>query len=124
VKIERIRIRRFKNISDITLELDNANLLIGGNNAGKSSVIQGIHFAISALRSARMHGKGGNSPATTLGVNQFSFLPTNEVMKIRTGFPMTQDSGPEFTFFFNNDEGEEVEFRLFLYRGKNANVRS
>jgi predicted ATPase len=122
LKIERIRIRRFKNIEDITLNLDNANLLIGGNNAGKSSVIQGVHFAISALRSARMHGKGGSSPATTLGVTQFSFLPTNEVMKIRTGYPMTQDSGPEFTFYFKGVSGNEAEFRLFLYRGKNANV--
>lgn len=122
MKIERIRIRRFKNISDITLELDNANLLIGGNNAGKSSVIQGIHFAISALRSARLHGKSANLPATTLGVNQFSFLPTNEVMRIRTGFPMTQDSGPQFTFYFRNAAGELVEFGMLLYRGKNANV--
>ena len=122
MKIERIRIRRFKNIEDITLELDNANLLIGGNNAGKSSVIQGIHFAISALRSARLHSKSANSPATTLGVNQFSFLPTNEVMKIRTGYPMTQDSGPEFSFTYKNEAGADVAFRLYLYRGKNANV--
>jgi len=122
LKIERIQILRFKNISNITLALDNANLLIGGNNAGKSSVIQGIHFAISALRSARMHGKGGNLPATTLGVNQFSFLPTNEVMKIRTGSPMTQDSGSQFSFFYRGHNGNEDEFRLYLYRGKNANV--
>ncbi|MFC7499101.1 AAA family ATPase [Enterovirga sp. GCM10030262] len=122
MKIERIRIRDFKTIDDITLELDNANLLIGGNNAGKSSVIQGIHFAISALRSARLHGKGVNQPATTLGLNQFSFLPTNEVMKINYRTSMTQDYGPDFEFTYLDEEGNEESFSLFLYRGKNANI--
>lgn len=122
MKIERIRIRDFKTIDDITLELDSANLLIGGNNAGKSSVIQGIHFAISALRSARLHGKRQNQPATTLGVNQFSFLPTNEIMKINYRWPMTQDYGPQFDFTYLSNTGEEQTFTLRLYRGKNANV--
>lgn len=122
MKIERIRIRDFKGIRDISLELDNANLLIGGNNSGKSSVIQGIHFAISALRSARLHGKGINQPVTTLGVNQFSFLPTNEIMRINHRRPMTQDDGPIFDFFYMTAAGKENKFTLSLYRGKNANV--
>lgn len=122
MKIERIRIRDFKTIDDITLTLDHANLLIGGNNAGKSSVIQGVHFAISALRSARLHAKSQNQPATTLGVNQFSFLPTNEVMRISHQTAMTQDWGPRFDFTYINENGTEVNFRLSLYRGKNANV--
>ena len=66
MKISKIRIRSFKNIEDVTLDLDDMNLLVGGNNAGKSSFIQGIHFTISALRSAKMHGKSANMPASLL----------------------------------------------------------
>ena len=98
------------------------NLLIGGNNAGKSSVIQGIHFTVSALRSARMYGKSTNLPATTLGVNQFTFLPTHEMMSINHGTPMTQNDGPEFVFRYVEDDGTERDFSLSLYRGKNANI--
>jgi predicted ATPase len=122
VKIERIRILDFKGIHEVILKLDNANLLIGGNNSGKTSVIQGIHFAISALRSARIYGKGANQPATTLGVNQFSFLPTNEIMRINHRKMMTQDDGPWFEFYFNDDAGNEQQFRVIFTRGKNANV--
>jgi hypothetical protein len=122
MKIERIRIRDFKTIDDITLELDHANLLIGGNNSGKSSVIQGIHFAISALRSAKLHAKSPNQPATTLGVNQFSFLPTNEVMRLSHMSSMTQSWGPRFDFTYLNNAGDETTFGLSLYRGKNANI--
>lgn len=122
MKIERIRIQDFKGIRDITIPLDNANLLIGGNNSGKTSVIQAVHFAISALRSARLHGKGVNQPATTLGVNQFSFLPTNEVMRINHRRPMTQDDGPIIDFIYKNQAGEDKRFTVGLFRGKNANV--
>lgn len=122
MKIKSIRVRSFKNIDDIKIELDDLNLLVGGNNAGKSSFIQGIHFTISALRSARLHGKSANMPASTLGVNQFTFLPTQEMMQIHHGWPMTQDDGPEFYFEYIDEHDEIREFNLFLYRGKNANV--
>lgn len=102
--------------------MDNTNLLIGGNNAGKSSVLQAIHFAISALRSAKIYGKGGNQPATTLGLNQFTFLPTNEVMKINHWVPMTQSYGPSIQFWYTAPNGNGATFMLRLYRGKNANV--
>ena len=122
MKISKIRIRSFKNIEDVTLDLDDMNLLVGGNNAGKSSFIQGIHFTISALRSAKMHGKSANMPASTLGVNQFTFLPTQEIMEINHWFPMTQDYGPKFDFEYFDEDGDLQDFRLSLYRGKNANV--
>lgn len=122
MKISKIRIRSFKNIEDATLDLDDMNLLVGGNNAGKSSFIQGIHFTISALRSAKMHGKSANMPASTLGVNQFTFLPTQEIMEINHWFPMTQDYGPKFDFEYFDEDGDLQDFRLSLYRGKNANV--
>lgn len=122
MKIKKIRIRSFKNINDISLDLDDMNLLVGGNNAGKSSVIQGIHFTISALRSAKMHGKSANMPASTLGVNQFTFLPTQEIMEIHHRWPMTQDYGPKFDFQYLDEDGDLQDFRLSLFRGKNANI--
>lgn len=122
MKIQKVRIRNFKNIEDIEIQLDDLNLLIGGNNAGKSSIIQGIHFTISALRAARIYGKSDGRPATTLGVNQFTFLPTQEIMEIAHKFPMTQNRGPKFDYVYLDEEGIERDFSLHLYRGKNANI--
>lgn len=104
------------------MPLDDVNLLIGGNNSGKSSVIQGIHFTVSALRSTKIYGKSANLPATTLGLNQFSFLPTQEIMELNHQSPMTQSDGPRFDFWFDNKDGTEERFYLSLYRGKNSNV--
>jgi len=122
MKITHLRIQSFKNIDQLEFALDDVNLLIGGNNSGKSSVIQGIHFAISTLRAARMHGKRSNQPATTLGLNQFTFLPTQEIMELNHYTPMTQNQGPRFDFWFEDDDGKENRFFISLYRGKNANI--
>lgn len=122
MKIQNVRIRNFKNIDEVSINLDDLNLLIGGNNAGKTSFIQALHFTIASLRSARIHGKSASLPATTLGVNQFTFLPTHQIMKIAHKVPMTQSSGPKFDFSYITNDGEEKEFELSLYRGKNSNI--
>lgn len=43
--IERIRIRNFKSLAEVTLNLDKFNCLIGMNGAGKSTVLQALDFA-------------------------------------------------------------------------------
>lgn len=122
MKLTKIQIKDFKKIKNLEIPLDEVNLLIGGNNSGKSSVLQAVHFAVTCLRSARQYGKSPTQPATTLGVNQFSFLPTTEVMSLRYRTPMTQDAGPHFTFFFDDKDGNAKKYALHLKRGKNANV--
>ncbi|WP_080425130.1 AAA family ATPase [Burkholderia ubonensis] len=57
-KISSVTIRRFKRLEEIELPLSEVTLLIGANNAGKSSVLQAIHFAVSIAQSARLIGEG------------------------------------------------------------------
>lgn len=121
MKIENVKIKDFKGLKKLSLKLGNVNLIIGGNNAGKSSVIQAIHFTISALKSTRIVGKTTNMPATTLGIGQFTYLPSHEIMSIRHTGNMTQDFGPSFSFTYA-DNDELRTFKLELRRGKNANV--
>ena len=122
MKLTKISIKDFKKIKKLEIPLEEVNLLIGGNNSGKSSVLQAIHFAVTCLRSAAQYGKNSSQPATTLGINQFSFLPTTEIMSLRHKIPMTQDAGPHFTFYFNDSMGDSKQYTLHLKRGKNANV--
>ena len=52
--VRSIRIRRFKLLEDVALDLAPAIVLVGANNAGKSSVLQALHFATSVAQSARL----------------------------------------------------------------------
>ena len=51
MQLESISIENFKKLRQITLELSDINYLVGGNNSGKSSVLQAIHCAITAAQS-------------------------------------------------------------------------
>jgi hypothetical protein len=49
--ISAVKIANFKRIDQVELTLADVTVLIGGNNSGKSSVLQGIHLAITTLQS-------------------------------------------------------------------------
>lgn len=51
INIDSIVVNKFKKIDDMEVELGQITLLVGANNSGKSSFLQGIQFAISALQS-------------------------------------------------------------------------
>src|SRR6266516_2356306 len=79
--VHSIRIRRFKLIENVTLNLAPAIVLVGANNAGKSSILQALHFATSVAQSARLAG-GSNweGEVYTFGFRpeQLIYTPTAE----------------------------------------------
>jgi predicted ATP-dependent endonuclease of OLD family len=52
--ITSVRIQRFKSIPDMTVPLGGLTLLVGPDNAGKSSVLQAIQFATSVCQSLEL----------------------------------------------------------------------
>ena len=43
--INKVELSDFKNVQSFSTGLSSINILIGENNSGKSSVLQGIHFS-------------------------------------------------------------------------------
>lgn len=52
MNIEKIRITNFKRVSDISVTLSDITYLVGGNNSGKSSILQAVHMAVSCAQRA------------------------------------------------------------------------
>lgn len=52
LQISAVRIRNFKKISDTRIELGPITYLVGGNNSGKSSVLQALHTAVSCAQAS------------------------------------------------------------------------
>lgn len=44
--INKVELSDFKNVQSFSTGLSSINILIGENNSGKSSVLQGIHFLL------------------------------------------------------------------------------
>lgn len=120
--ISAVSIKSFKRLPETELSLSPVTILIGGNNAGKSSLLQGLHLAITTLQSARS-ASAKSQPASTLGVDQFLYKPSSRPITLHHKGDMTSKSGPEFTFTYREAETDDLkEFSLKMRRGKNLNI--
>ena len=54
--LQSVRIQRFKRIRHAAIDLSNVNVFVGGNNSGKSSLIEGLHFGVGLLQSIALVG--------------------------------------------------------------------
>ena len=53
MKIRKINIENFKCFKEFTLELKDINILVGNNEAGKSTILEAIHLALSGILNGR-----------------------------------------------------------------------
>ncbi|AWL96365.1 AAA family ATPase [Bradyrhizobium ottawaense] len=122
--ISSVTIEAFKRVKQVELSLADVTILIGGNNSGKSSVLQGIHFAVTTLQSARSASLSPNKPINTLGFEQLIFKPASDPMKLHHASDMNTTKGPVFTFNYATDAAPDdpKQFRFMMRRGKNANL--
>ena len=115
--IQSISIERFKRLTEIDIDLKPITMVIGGNNSGKSSLLQAIHFAVTTIQSTKMLG------TSTLAPDQLIFKPTNDPTLLHNGTSMTQRSGPRFRFSYVAEGINEPKiFEMGVKRGKNANI--
>jgi len=122
LELHAVEVSAFKRLPKIELLTPSLSVIVGGNNSGKSSLLQGIHFAITVLQSAQLSADGGK-PMNTLGFDQFIYKPTSDLIRLNYDGPITSKRGPNFSFTYRDDGAEEHQkFDLKLRRGKNANI--
>jgi AAA domain, putative AbiEii toxin, Type IV TA system/AAA ATPase domain len=124
-RIASVAIRRFKGIADVQVNLvGDTTLLIGANNAGKSSVLQAIHFAVSIAQSARLVGEGVSwrNDAFELSFNpaQLIYTPVADVMSLATGGTLQEPRPSQIEIEFLDDAGSRCT--VGLRRGRNRNI--
>lgn len=121
--IRSIAVQRFKNLDDVTLELgDRLTVLVGPNNAGKSSLLQAIQFGVSVVQSAGMDGAArwtGESLSGTLATDQLLYTPLRDIHMLARGGALRQDKAMAIVIKIDAEDGAaEISVR----RGKNKNI--
>ena len=74
--LKQIKIERFKKVSEIVLNLDRVNILVGANNSGKTSILQAIQFAIGAAQTANKNKgiwKNGTISYSALQIHSYIY---------------------------------------------------
>jgi ABC-type cobalamin/Fe3+-siderophores transport system ATPase subunit len=79
--LKEIIVTRFKHIKEVSLPLDRINILVGSNNSGKSSLLQGIQFAVSVAQTLKILGSSWRKDEAKLSFapNQLIYSPLREI---------------------------------------------
>lgn len=122
IQLQAVQIERFKTIEEAPFDLDSLNVLVGANNSGKSSIIQGMHFGIGLLQAVLLAGRwtAGNTISTSLNPTQLIYSPSENVSALALGGSLLEakESSIRLEFTLNSGEMPAVSVR----KGRNRNI--
>jgi AAA15 family ATPase/GTPase len=116
-----VKIERFKNLTEIEIPLGGINLLIGSNNAGKSSIQQAIQFAVSVAQSTKQQNarwEGERCPSS-LSSQNLIYSPLRDIQALgpQGRLPSSKQPPIKITFFEKNESAY-----VAISKGKNRNI--
>lgn len=105
----------FKGFQNETIPLSPITVLVGGNNAGKSSVLQGFHFGTGVLQARRL------ADANTFLSSDLRYCPTSDFLELKRVGRLTEGSGLEIKFAHATDVARRF-CDISVRRGRNGAV--
>ncbi|AFK05487.1 SMC domain protein (plasmid) [Emticicia oligotrophica DSM 17448] len=123
--IEKIEISNFKNIANLSLVLDNINVLVGSNNSGKSSILQAIQFAISVAQTTNFENTRWNNQTkklpTSLTPEQLIYAPFRDVYSLAFGGKLKTELKSAIQIEFTEKDSSNAT-KVLIRKGKNKNI--
>jgi hypothetical protein len=116
-----IKIERFKNLTELELDITGLTLLVGGNNAGKSSVLQAIQFGASAAQTSAMQGGvwSNGRISTSIGQTDLVYSPIKDVLSLGPNGRLREPEAEAIRISYR-DGAEEA--RVSVRKGRNKNI--
>ncbi|EGR2798246.1 hypothetical protein DU976_20800 [Vibrio navarrensis] len=119
--ISSIKIERFKNINELEVTLGGLTVLIGSNNAGKSTIQQGIQFAVSVSQTTKYQNarwKRDRCP-TSISSEDLLYTPLRDVEALAPNGRLKVDLEDAIKVTFNETEHSSY---VTIRKGKNKNI--
>lgn len=115
MQLKSIKIDNFKRLAELPISLTKINVVVGGNNAGKSSLLQGIHFSVATATAAREQSE------TTFATDLVTYIPAGDFAELRHGQPYRNGAGQaDSKVEFVASEGDnELTHSITIRRGRN-----
>lgn len=115
IELTQIDVSHFRRLRQAEVQLKRLNVVVGSNNAGKSSLLQAIHFGVSAASANRLTGR------ETFTQNTLLYCPSEDFTDLRHGLPylnQSQFGGVKF-HARNLASGASTDYTVTIYRGRN-----
>jgi Fe-S cluster assembly ATPase SufC len=122
MKLTNIKVERFKRLEDVDFDVEGVNILIGGNNSGKSTIIQAIHFAFTLLQSLNISNKwpAREKNSSTISPSELIYIPSEDPYSLGFGGRLLEDENKSITVCFTFDTGDTL--RLAIRKGRITNL--
>ncbi|WP_167306396.1 AAA family ATPase [Caballeronia arationis] len=117
-----MNIERFKSLNIVELDLSGLTLLVGGNNAGKSSVLQAIQFGASVAQTSAMQGGTWRLDrlATSIGQSDLVYSPIKDVLSLGPNGKLREPEAEAISITYIQGEDET---KVSVRKGRNKNVQ-
>ena len=125
MRLSSVTIERFKKLDNVIFDLSDVNILIGGNNSGKSTIIQAVHFAFTLFQSLTI-GKSwpvGTAQSVTVSPDELIYIPSDDPYSLGHGGRLLEDKAKAITIHFEFDDGRIAELSIRKGRIKNILVQ-
>lgn len=114
MRLKKLILEKFKKVDRVELDLDLVNVLVGGNNSGKSSVLQGIHFSVIAAVAQKEAGRD------TFTQDSLLYCPARGFEALRHGgVYLNQSNFGWLRMFADHPEEPDASYEIRIYRGRN-----
>ena len=114
MRLTNVQIERFKRLEKADLDLVGVNILIGGNNSGKSTIIQAIHFAFTLLQSLTISNKWPlkEKKSSTVSPSELIYIPSEDPYSLGHGGRLLEDESKSIVVSFRFDTGDELKVAI------------
>ncbi len=123
IELTKVSVKSFKKIKKLEIDIEPLNLIIGGNNSGKSSLLQAIHTAVS---SAQTQVEQGGLKAFAEETLRYSPGADFSALGHNTPFGNRSDQNRATVEFSATDtiedETRSLQYTVQLYKGRNPRV--
>lgn len=122
VRLESIKVDRFKRIDTIDLPLSDLNILVGSNGSGKSSILQALHLASCLMRQA---DRIRSNTTTMVRIGDLDYLPSDEYWRLGHGVDWgNKATSPSSIVHFNfrDAAGEIYTAQCEMRSARNAGI--
>jgi AAA15 family ATPase/GTPase len=118
MRIDQIKIKNFKRVKEISVDLADITYLVGGNNSGKSSVLQAIHMAVGCAQSSAEFDQ------QVIAEANLRYCPTGDFLKLGNRGPYeNRRDGSRATIEFSGKTSDDANasYKIEIYKARNYN---
>ena len=125
--IKSIHIENFKSIEKMDVPLERVNILVGGNNSGKTSILQAIQFGCSITQTLFLINKKRwmKKPrfTRTIDPQELVYSPLKDVQALARGGQLKQSkNGVDYNIHIGYTDDEGQDCLVEIKRGTQRNI--